>query len=145
MESFGPRRVGNPEEARQIAEKEKPLRDMAREEGVSPEEKATLDRMAEKKGDSAQEEIESKSFVANKTINGVETMVHWDDSYKDYVIYFPQVDLGNDQGVYDQVIRLGDSPEDAKKIFEAACGIAETESDVYKVYKKIEMLARELD
>ena len=43
IESFGSGRIDNPEEARKAALAEKPLRDIAREEDIKPEEKEILE------------------------------------------------------------------------------------------------------
>ena len=80
-------------------------------------------------------------------INGIEIDCHWDDGYRDYVLYLPQIEMGDEateKGVDDQVFRISDDPEDAKKVFEFAKELAKTEKDIYKVYLMSEDFARNL-
>lgn len=86
-----------------------------------------------------------KPYYEKATVNGVEIIVTWyDDSSKDYEIYFPQIKFGADPDVYDQVIRISRKPEVAKQVFDYATKLAETESDVYEIYKKVSKFARDL-
>ena len=82
------------------------------------------------------------------TVNGVEIIVDWyDDSSKDYEIYFPQIEFGeaaSEKGVSDQVIMVSRRPEVAKQVFDYAAKLAQTESDVYEIYKKVKEFARDL-
>lgn len=85
---------------------------------------------------SAEEKIHEK-----ETVNGVEISVGWDDGYGDYTIYFPQIDISDEvreRGIADQVIRISESAEDAKKVFEYAKGLAERGESIEVIYKKVE-------
>jgi hypothetical protein len=145
MEKMPMGQIENPEEARKAAMAEKPFRDAAREEGVSPEEKAVLDKVAEGKGEKViadiNKEKERKAFVGRETVNGVEIVVEWDNGYDDYVIYFPQIEIGeaaSEKGVHDQVLRITRKPDVAKLVFDYARQLAKKEPDVYKIYKRVE-------
>lgn len=94
-------------------------------------------------------ELHEKELYHNKeTVNGIEISVAWSDMDKDYTIYFPQIDLAGAVSektrVYDQIIRIGRQPEAAKQIFEYAANLAQTEPDVYTVYRKVEDFIRNL-
>ncbi len=140
--------VENVEEARKAAEAEKPFRDAAREEGVSPEEKAVLDKVAERKGEKVISDInaekERKAFVGRDNVNGVDIAVHWDKGYDDYVIYLPQIKLFKVEGVDDQILRITRKPDVAKLVFDYARQLAKIEPDVYKMYKRLEEFSENL-
>ena len=92
---------------------------------------------------------ESESKYGDKAmVNGVEISVGWDSGYDDYTIYFPGIEMtsqeAQDKGVFDQVIRISDNPEDAKKVFEYAKKVAEEESNLYNLFKKVEAFVHEL-
>ena len=148
MEKMPMGRVEDPEEARKAANAEKPFRDAAREEGVSSEEKDTLDKVAERKGEKVISDInaekERKAFSASERVNGVDISVGWDNGYDDYTIYFPQIELSKVEGVDDQVIRITRKPDVAKLVFDYACQLAKKQPDVYKIYKCVEEFSRDL-
>lgn len=81
-----------------------------------------------------------EKFHQKETINGIEISVGWDDGHRKYVMYFPQVAFteGEERGVYDQIIKISEDAEEAKKVFEYAEEQAAREKDVYNVYKKVE-------
>ncbi len=89
-----------------------------------------------------------KPYHEETTVNGIEIVVAWyDDSSKDYEIYFPQIEISetaDEKGVHDQIIRVSQKPEVAKQVFDYAVRLAQTESDVYEIYKKVEEFARDL-
>ena len=132
----------------------------AREEGYrivegSPEKKSATDPAAPtiiEHGKTAQGrfyEVKSpeKPFYEKTTVNGTEFSVGWDEGYKDYTIYFPNLELGDEareRGVHDQVIRLSRKPEIAKKVFEYASQIAQIETDPFAIYKKVSDFSRDL-
>lgn len=93
-------------------------------------------------------ELHEKELFHNKeTVNGIEISVAWSDMDKDYTIYFPQIEFGeaaSEKGVHDQIIRIGRRPEAAKQVFEYAANLAQTESDVYALYRKVEDFIRNL-
>ena len=84
----------------------------------------------------------TKDFREQAVVNGIEINIHWDEGYNDFVIYFPQIEglseEAEKQRVPDQVIRSSRRPEDAEQVFDYAKQLAETEKDVYKLYKKVE-------
>src|SRR3989338_2407752 len=57
------------------------------------------------------------------TIHGIEIIVNrpYADPNEDYELYLPQVKMGYDDGVHDQVMRLPGGDEEAKQVFEEAC------------------------
>lgn len=146
--------VENVEEARKAAEAEKPFRDAAREEGVSPEEKSALDKVAERKGEKVISDInaekERKAFVGRETVNGVDIVVKWDGSNDGYVIYLPQIEFGKISfdhkypEIHDQVIRVTRKPDVAKLVFDYASQLAKKDPDPYKIFMKVESFARDL-
>jgi hypothetical protein len=89
------------------------------------------------------EEILSKeknSGYEKTTVNGIEISVGWDKGYGEYTIYFPQIEIGDaarKKSVSDQVLRISEDLNQVKEIFDYSVKIAETESDVYKVYVKV--------
>ena len=88
-----------------------------------------------------------KSFSRNETVNGIEISVGWNDGYRGYTIYFPDIvigDEGREKGVADQVIRIDTNPETAALVADYARKIAKGEPDVYKVYKRVETFTREV-
>ena len=91
----------------------------------------------------AKQEMESEQghYLEKASINGVDFSVGWDNGYRDYTIYFPQIEFGEnayEQGVSDQVLRISENREIAKKVFDFVNQEAQRESDVYKLYKKTE-------
>ncbi len=94
------------------------------------------------------EEVPSQGeLYSDRTeVNGIEMNVGWSEDYHDYTIYFPQIKLDDetrDKGVSDQVIRIGETPDLAQRVFEYASQLAETESDVNELYKKVLNFSRE--
>ena len=89
------------------------------------------------------EPIESR-YKNEAEVNGIIIDAHYDIGYMDYVLYFPQIDMNEAiaKGTGDQLFRIGESPEIAKKVFDYAVKLAETESDVYEVFKKAEKFAK---
>lgn len=112
----------------------------AREEGY---------KLAESKHSKAhtKENGPDKSFREQTTVNGVDIIVAWDKGYDDYIIYFPQIDTGEEsykKGITDQVLRIDQKPEVAKQVFDYASKLAQTESDVYDIYSKVEKFCQDL-
>ena len=89
----------------------------------------------------------NKDYYEKSSPGGTDFSVSWDDGYDDYTIYFPEIKIGDearDRGVDDQVIRISQIPEVAKKVFDFATKISAQEEDVYEVYKQVEEYARTL-
>jgi hypothetical protein len=85
-----------------------------------------------------------KPYDEEAIINGVKISTYWDYGYNDYVIRFPQIDLrgvAQKRGVNDQVIRISQKPEEAKQVFDHASKLAQSEKDIYELYKKVENFA----
>lgn len=92
-------------------------------------------------------EIRKELYRNQETVNGIEISVAWSDMDEDYTIFFPQIEWGeaaSEKGVRDQIIRIGQRPEAAKQVFEYAANLAQTESDVYALYRKVEDFIRNL-
>jgi len=95
----------------------------------------------------AKEKGPDKSYLEKATVNGTEISVGWDDGYRDYTIYFPQIKFGEEaekRGVYDQVIRISERLEAAKDVFNYAVARAKLTNDVLEIYKKVESFSRNL-
>lgn len=91
----------------------------------------------------AKQEMESEQghYLEQASVNGIDFSVGWDNGYRDYTIYFPQIEIGEkayEQNVPDQVIRISKNREKAKKVFDFIKQEAQQEGDVYKLYKKAE-------
>jgi hypothetical protein len=79
-------------------------------------------------------------YFEEATVNGINYGVGWDSGYRDYTVYFPGIELNeaaHDKGVWDQVIRISDDREEAKKVFDRTGEIAKEEKDVYKVFLQV--------
>jgi hypothetical protein len=91
---------------------------------------------------------EQEEYYFDKThINGIDFQVGWDNNYKDYTIYFPQIIIGDDardRGVEDSIIRISENAKTAKLVFEYVKLLAEQEDDIFELYKKIEKLIEDL-
>jgi hypothetical protein len=90
------------------------------------------------------EQQDRKAFVGRETVNGVDIVVKWDEGYDDYVIYLPQIELGKEEGIYDQVIRLTRKPEVAKQVFDFATKEAEKTKNVYDLFRSVEKFSKDL-
>lgn len=116
--------------------------DSARHPPTPSNEKSPTEKKKEEAPSMVEEEVEEepdRSYNEQTTVNGVEISVGWDSSYDNYAIYFPQIQIGkvaSEKGVDDQVLRINRRPEVAKQIFDYASKLAQTESDVYKIYKQ---------
>jgi hypothetical protein len=122
-----------------MTDEEKKLSE-AREGGYELDESKMQEAQTKEKG-------LDKSYQEKTTVNGVEISIHWDSRYDDYTIYFPQIEIGwaaRERGVDDQVIRISRKREVAKQVFDEALKLAQTESDVYEVYKKVEAFSQPL-
>ena len=90
----------------------------------------------------------SDYFEESSDLDGIEFSVGWDRSYNDYSIVFPELQIGeeaSEKGIYDQsIVGITTKPEVAKRVFEYASKLAGTESDVYKIYKRVEAFCRDL-
>lgn len=94
---------------------------------------------------SYESEQEPKKYHEAATVNGTEISVGWDNGYRDYTIYFPQIDLNaREEGVHDQVLRITQRPDVAKKVFDYAVKLAQTEANVYNIYRKVDKFSRGL-
>lgn len=78
------------------------------------------------------------SYRDKATIDGTTISVGYDNGYGDYTLYFPQIEMYNDRGVADQVLRVTDDSEKAKEYFEKAKELARDGKDVYDIYKELE-------
>jgi hypothetical protein len=88
-------------------------------------------------------------FTEKTTVNGIEISVGWDRGLHDYTLYFPSIELGEKAAsfkVYDQIIRVGDTEEEAKVAFKYACwqanGGVEGPDAVYRLYQIVEKYLR---
>ena len=77
-----------------------------------------------------------KSF--GETVNGIEIKVAFYEDSGDYELYLPQVEMGGDDGLPDQVIRISDSAEAAEAVFNEAKRVAPECATPAELYKKME-------
>lgn len=90
------------------------------------------------------ENVPTSEFQAEEIINGVTLMCHYDGGYREYVLYFPQISIDHEAGkaaelgINDQVIRISDDQEKAKKVFDFAKAAAQSDNNVLSIYKKVE-------
>jgi hypothetical protein len=94
------------------------------------------------------EQQDNKAYNEQTNVNGIDIDVHWDGGYRDYVIYFPQIDLShawkNEKNVDDQVLRLTRKPEVAKQVFDFAAKKANEVKNVYDLYREVNKFSRDL-
>lgn len=102
-------------------------------------ERPTLDEFQFKK-----ETELNKGYHEQKTVNGVKISVGWDADYDNFTIYFPQIELGVKEGVEDQAIIIAEQSEVAKQVFDYAVQLAEKETDVCEIYKKVKVFVKNL-
>lgn len=79
------------------------------------------------------------AFENSAVVNGTEIDVHFDDEYGDYVLFLPQITLGEEslkKDVPDQLFRISKDPEVAKEIFKKTIEMALEDSDPYRLYVK---------
>lgn len=76
-------------------------------------------------------------FSATRIVNGMEIRVGWDTGYRDYTLHFPDIDMAKAApfGISDQVIRISECEQDARKAFAEVCDAAEIVKDVYNLYR----------
>ncbi len=91
-----------------------------------------------------QERKDQKAYREQTNVRGIDISVGWDRGYDDYTIYFPQIEIGIEGGVPDQVIRISRKPEIAKQVFNFAAKKAEEAKDVYELYRAVEKFSRNL-
>lgn len=91
-----------------------------------------------------QEQKDRKAYRGQRIINGIDIRVGWDRGYDDYTIYFPQIELGEEDSPPDQVIRITRRPEVAKQVFDFAVEKSKEINDVNKLYRAVEKFARTL-
>jgi len=92
---------------------------------MSVESGTSIDQM-EEKGEIGDAEKENK-YREERKINSAHFVVEWDDGYNEYVIYFPDIDTTDRKEIPDEVIRVSDNAEDAKKVLEKAVELATTD------------------
>lgn len=106
----------------------------AREEGYNL-------AMSKNKEAQKKENGPDKSYHERVTVNNVQISVGWDGSYNDYTLIFPQIEVDWDdprkKGVTESALRISPKPEKAKQVFDLASKLAQTESDVYEIYRQI--------
>ena len=79
-----------------------------------------------------------KNYKDKATVGGITMSVGFDNDYRCYTIYFPQIQIGKDPKVFDQVIRISETPGSAKYAFNFAKDKAEELRDPYKVFVELE-------
>lgn len=93
------------------------------------------------------ESSENQNYSDKTKANGIEMSVAWDDEFGDYTIYFPQIRLNNEatsKGIYDQIIRVSENPDSAKKVFNFAIMQAFQGKPLNDLYKAVLNYSRSL-
>lgn len=93
------------------------------------------------------ERTEKHGYREQTTIKGVEISCGFDSGYGDYTLYLPQIQIGkvaSAKGVSDQVFRISENPDTAKKVFDKAVALANQGKDIYQIYREAEQYARTL-
>jgi hypothetical protein len=94
------------------------------------------------------EQKDNKKYEEQTNVNGIDIDVHWDNGYRDFVIYFPQIDLSHawekEKNVSDQVLRLTRKPEVAKQVFDFAVKKAGEVKNVYDLFREVNKFSRDL-
>ena len=83
---------------------------------------------------------QNQPFREKTVVNGIEMGVGLGS--QDYEIYFPDVEISPEEGIYDEVIRVGSSQDDAKKAFESAVELANSGKSAKEIYKEIQRTSR---
>jgi hypothetical protein len=83
-----------------------------------------------------------QNYHEKTVVNKITISVGYDGGYRDYTLYFPNIDLMNDEGVYDQVLRISDKEEDAREYFKRAVELAKSGKNVYDIYKELQQQIR---
>lgn len=68
---------------------------------------------------------EGEQYRESANVNGLQIEAGWDQGYGDYTIYLPQIQVGKEPGIYDQVVRISEKAADAKNAFAFAKQLAE--------------------
>jgi len=76
-------------------------------------------------------------MIKAKVNNTIEINLHFDTGYGDFVLYFPQIKIGQNDQVLDQVFRISDNFEEALTIFNKVILLANAGvHDIYQLYLK---------
>jgi len=102
-------------------------------------ERPTLDEFQFKK-----ENESGKDYHEKINVNGTEISVGWDTGYNNFTIYFPQIEILVKEGVNDQIIIIDKQSEVAKQVFDYAVQLAEKETDIYEIYKKVRAFVKKV-
>jgi hypothetical protein len=86
--------------------------------------------------------IEAK-YDARETIGDKEIVIAFSEDYDCYVVFFPQIQLGKDPKVYDQLIRLGAHKSEAQDTLSFIRENAQKASSIYDLYKMTKEFLRE--
>ncbi len=100
-----------------------------------------------KKAREKEENIEKEKFNEETEINGINIVCKWDNIGRYYALVFPQIEPGEGtekKGISDMLFYISADQETAKKVFDYAVNITQSEPDVYEVFKKSEVYAKSL-
>ncbi|HRZ95003.1 MAG TPA: hypothetical protein P5262_00320 [Candidatus Moranbacteria bacterium] len=94
---------------------------------------------------------ETGHYYKNEKINGIHFIVRWDEGYRQYTVYFPDIKtyqrMVDRYGITDQTIRISNDPKKAEKVFD----YIEKEvknvryADPYSLYKEVDEFIQNLD
>jgi hypothetical protein len=80
-------------------------------------------------------------------VNGILYSIRWDEGYKDYTIYFPQIEFTEEyfnQGIYDQVIRISPNKNHTYRVHEKFLELARQTRNLKTLYKQMERFIRSI-
>lgn len=143
--------VSSNKHTEEVADKIDKIRKILGYQRISREEKLEPQEDEWTKMQREMDENPIKNYQERTTVNGIEISVGWDrlGSYNDYSIYFPQIDLShaweNEEGVSDQVLRISQRRDVAKRVFDHAVELAGDKSlTVYDIYRKVAHFSADL-
>jgi hypothetical protein len=104
-----------------------------------PESDTEFDRKIEDLMEAVRFKALDKTYHEEKVVKGIQLEVLWSDQYKEYVLYFPNVNVSEalEKGMHNTVIRLTDRKDLAKKVFDYAVTAASMYPDVYKLFHNL--------
>jgi len=103
-------------------------------EGTRQKGAEKINQKIEESGKEKAEEL--MEYHEETEVNGIKIIVWFDNGYQNYVLLFPQIKT--DEEINDSLFMIDKNPENAKKVYDYAVGLAEEEENVRDLYKKAE-------
>ena len=93
------------------------------------------------------ESQETGKYTESIIINGNEIKVGWDMRAKEYTVYFPEMQFGEEMesyGIYDQIISIGEDRAMAEKVALSIKEDCKDDKSAYEMYKKAENIVSKI-